>query len=91
MAGARDQLAALLPTEEQLQGPEHPSTLITRCNLAYSTGEAGDAAGARDQLAALLPIHERVLGAEHPHTLATRDNLAYWTAQAEVDDTRSGS
>ncbi len=81
-AGARDQLAALLPIRERVQGPEHPGTLITRANLARWTGQAGDAAGARDQYAALLPIRERVQGPEHPHTLTARANLTSWTGQA---------
>ena len=59
-----------------MRGPEHPVTLDTRADLAYYTGQAGDAAGARDQLAALLPIFERVLGPKHPDTLAARVNLA---------------
>ena len=63
-------------------GPEHPGALAARSELAYSTGQAGDAAGARDQFAALLPVTERVLGTEHPDTLATRASLAYWTGQA---------
>jgi len=62
VAGARDQLAALLPIIERVEGPEHPDTLNTRGRLARWTGEAGDAAGARDQLAALLPVIERVEG-----------------------------
>jgi hypothetical protein len=78
-AGARDQLAALLPVRERVEGAEHPGTLITRTQLAIWTGNAGDAAGARDQLAALLPIEERVLDAEHPDTLTTRHELARWT------------
>ena len=61
-AGARDQLAALLPIIERVEGPEHPATLYARGRLARWTGEAGDEAGARDQLAALLPIIERVAG-----------------------------
>jgi hypothetical protein len=81
-AGARDQLAALLPVRERVLGPEHPDTLIARHNLATWTGEAGDAAGARDQFAALLPIRERVLGPDHPGTLTTRSNLARWTGEA---------
>ena len=60
-AGARDQLAALLPVHERVLGPEHPDTLVVRHELAVWTGEAGDAAGARDQYAALLPVRERVL------------------------------
>jgi hypothetical protein len=66
-------------------GPEHSDTLAARYQLAYWTGEAGDAAGARDQLAALLPVEERVLGANHPDALAALDQLAYWTCEAERD------
>ena len=81
-AGARDQLAALLPIRERVLSPEHPETLVTRNQLALWTGEAGDAAGARDQLAALLPIRERVRGPEHPETLITRANLASFIGEA---------
>ena len=81
-AGARDQLATLLPIIERVDGPEHPHTLWVRGNLARWTGEAGDAARARDQFAALLPIIERVDGPEHPHTLWVRGNLARWTGEA---------
>jgi hypothetical protein len=81
-AGARDQLAALLPVYERVLGPDHPGTLATRHDLARLTGVAGDLAGARDQLAALLPVYERVLGPDHPGTLSTRYELAYWTGEA---------
>jgi hypothetical protein len=43
-AGARDQFAVLLPIGERVLGPDHPDTLGTRRNLAYWTGQAGDAA-----------------------------------------------
>ena len=82
VAGARDQITALLPVSERIKGPEHPDTLTVRANLAYWTGEAGDAAGARDQFAALLPVTERVSGPEHPHTLTIRGNVAYYTGAA---------
>jgi DNA repair exonuclease SbcCD ATPase subunit len=49
-AGARDQLAALLPIAEQALGPDHRTTLVTRSQLADWTGIAGDAAAARDQI-----------------------------------------
>jgi len=39
-AGARDQLAALLPVREQVSGPEHPDTFKTRNGLAYWTRKA---------------------------------------------------
>ncbi len=81
-AGAREQLADLLPVSERVLGAEHPDTLAIRGNLARFTGEEGDAAAARDQYAALLPITERVLGPEHPDTLDTRHDLAWCTGKA---------
>jgi hypothetical protein len=41
-AGARDQLAALLPLHERVLGPEHPDTLTTRASLAGRTERGGD-------------------------------------------------
>ena len=87
-AGARDQLAALLPAQERVSGAEHPDTLTDRARLARWTGAAGNAAGARDQYAALLPVIERVLGPEHPETQAAREELAYWTDEADGDVSR---
>ena len=83
-AAARDLFTLIADAHRDSEdyGPEHPDTLTARANLAYWTGEAGDAAGARDQYAALLPVGERVLGPEHPDTLTTRGNLARWTGEA---------
>ncbi len=81
-AGARDQLAALLPVRERVLGAEHPDTLAARDNLARWTDEAGDAARARDQYAALLPVLEQVLGPEHPDALTARRDVASWTGEA---------
>jgi hypothetical protein len=81
-AGARDQLAALVPVCGKFLGPGDPLTLACRYELACWTGVAGDAVGARDQLAALVPVRERILGSEHPHTLATRHEFATWTGRA---------
>ena len=66
---------------ERVSGSGHPQTLSIRDNIAYFTGEAGDAAGARDQFATLLPIRERVSGPEYPETLSVRHILAYWTGK----------
>ncbi len=63
-------------------GPEHPGALATRSELAYSVGQAGDAAAARDQFAALLDVRESVFGADSPDTLVAGFNLAYWTGRA---------
>jgi hypothetical protein len=80
---ARDlfRLIAEAYAKSDAYGPENPETLTARHQLAYWTGQGGDAAGGRDLYAALLPIRERVQGPEHPHTLATRHNLAFMTGE----------
>ena len=40
-AGARNQLAVLLPVIEQVLGPEHPQTLAIRTNLNRWTRASG--------------------------------------------------
>jgi Tetratricopeptide repeat len=62
-------------------GPDHPSTLTTRGNIAYWTGEVGQAAEALRLLRELLPDRQRVLGPDHPHMLITRSNIARWTGE----------
>jgi hypothetical protein len=81
---ARDlfRLVADAYTQDQTYGPEDPDTLNVCGDLAFWTGQAGDAATAREQYAALLPVEERVLGPEHPETLTARNNLARWTGAA---------
>jgi hypothetical protein len=81
-AAARDQLVVLLPIRERILGPTHPTTLLTRHELARWTGESGDPAAAREQLTTLLPLREQVLGRDHPDTLVTRSHLARWTGLA---------
>ncbi|MFH8608778.1 tetratricopeptide repeat protein [Streptomyces sp. NPDC018029] len=58
-------------------GANHPSTLISRNNLAGAYDSAGD-------LGRAVPLYEQVLadrllalGADHPNTLTSRDNLAH--------------
>ncbi|MBB6080985.1 tetratricopeptide repeat protein [Streptomyces paradoxus] len=63
-------------------GPDHPSTLTTRHNLAFWRGEAGDVAGAAIAFAELLDDRVRVLGEDHPDALATRHSLAFWRGRA---------
>jgi tetratricopeptide (TPR) repeat protein len=62
-------------------GPDHPSTLAARNNLAYWIAQTGDASEALRLSAELLHDEQRVLGPNHPDTLATRNNVAGWTGQ----------
>jgi hypothetical protein len=70
-----------LPLRQQLQGPDHPLTLILRGNIAFWTGQCGDAAQALHLYQDLLPDIQAVLGPRHPDTLTTRGNIAFRTGQ----------
>ncbi|MFE4637636.1 tetratricopeptide repeat protein [Streptomyces sp. NPDC056773] len=63
-------------------GPDHPSTLVSRANLALWRAEAGDTAGAAEAAAALLEDQLRILGPAHPDTLNNRSHLARLRAHA---------
>jgi len=61
---------------ERILGPDHPSTLTARANLAFSYWQAGrtaDAIAIEEQVTA---DRERILGPDHPDTLTPRSNLA---------------
>ncbi len=80
--GARDLWSLIADAHTVAGGPEHPRTLVARCQHARCTGAAGDAVTARDALAALLPLAEDVLGPDAPDTLAARHDLAAMTGFA---------
>ena len=66
--------AALL-TDEKL-GPDHPTTVAARRNLADALVEGGEHARALDVQATILSDCERTLGQDHPSTAVARANLA---------------
>ncbi|AMV35878.1 ATP-binding protein [Planctomyces sp. SH-PL62] len=65
----------------QRSDTDDPRTLRFRSQVAFWTGECGDARGALAAYAALLPDRERALGRDHPDVLTTRGNLAAWTGE----------
>ena len=57
-------------------GPDHPSTLASRNNLAGAYRDAGRLDEAIALYEQTLEDRSRLLGPDHPHTLITRSNLA---------------
>ena len=68
LAEYRDVLAAQL----RVLGPDHPSTLTTRHQVAREMAARGDHAGAEAEYRDVLAARLRVLGPDHPATLTTR-------------------
>lgn len=82
MATAIQHFQRVTNTTTRYLGPDHPSTLTYRSNLAVWRAEAGDTAGAAEAAAALLADRLRVSGPDHHDTLTTRSLLAHLRAQA---------
>ena len=57
-------------------GPDHPSTLASRNNLAYAYRDAGRLDEAIALYEQTLEDSTRILGPHHPNTLISRNNLA---------------
>jgi tetratricopeptide (TPR) repeat protein len=58
-------------------GEDHPNTLTSRSNLAFSYRAAGDLGRAMALYEGTLADRTRVLGEDHPDTLNSRNNLAH--------------
>ena len=86
--GTEDPRAALASTTRLLERSDltDPQRLAIRSEIAYWTGEVGDAREALRLSSELLPDLEHALGPHHPDTLTTRNNIAHWTG--ELGDTR---
>ncbi|MFD4970150.1 tetratricopeptide repeat protein [Streptomyces sp. NPDC058424] len=65
-----------LDASTRIHGPNHPSTLTSRNNLANAYESAGDLGRAIPLCEQTLTDRVRVLGKDHPDTLTSRNNLA---------------
>jgi len=82
VANAVEYFHSLLAESTRRLGPDHPSTLTTRGNLAGWRGESGAVSAAIEESEELLADVLRVLGPDHPYTLTTRGNLAEWRGES---------
>ncbi|NAS20074.1 tetratricopeptide repeat protein [Herbidospora sp. NEAU-GS84] len=65
-----------LADQQRVLGGDHPDTLTSRNNLAYTYQEAGDLGRAIPLFEQTLADRVRGLGGDHPDTLTSRNNLA---------------
>jgi tetratricopeptide (TPR) repeat protein len=72
----------LVADADRVLGPDDPSTLTSRNNLATAYWDAGRTDEALNLYEHNLAARERVLGPDHPDTLQSRSALAasYWAA-----------
>uniref|UniRef100_UPI001589309E tetratricopeptide repeat protein n=1 Tax=Schaalia sp. Marseille-Q2122 TaxID=2736604 RepID=UPI001589309E len=75
-----------LAQREEVLSPIHPTTLMSRNNLAHAYVSVGRFDEAIVLLEDTLAQCEEVLGPIHPTTLANRNNLAYAYMKAGRED-----
>jgi tetratricopeptide (TPR) repeat protein len=75
-AAAAELWERVLSYREQILGPEHPDTLISRSNLASAYKDAGRLDEALALFEQTLADSERLLGPDRTETLTSRGNLA---------------
>ncbi len=71
---------------ERILGPDHPTTLTSRDNLAHAYHRAERHDEAINLHRQTIADRERVLGPDHPDTFTSRDNLATAYHHAERHD-----
>ncbi|MBL8946495.1 MAG: tetratricopeptide repeat protein, partial [Myxococcales bacterium] len=72
---ARARLEQALEIREQILGPEHPTTMNARVELANIRVLEGDVAGGRADLERALAAYERAFGPDHPDVALVLNNL----------------
>ncbi|CAG8108440.1 unnamed protein product [Penicillium nalgiovense] len=67
-----------METRKRKLGADHPDTLTSMANLAFTWESTGQHAEAIDLLRACVVKQQRVLGLAHPDTVSTEDTLLEW-------------
>jgi hypothetical protein len=75
----------LFADEQRVLGPEHPTTLLSRANVAQFRWEMGDLVGAIAEGEQVLAARSRVLGDGDAETLGARLTLAVWRGEVSGD------
>jgi hypothetical protein len=61
----------VLTAKQRVLGPDHPSTLTTRHEIAREMAARGDREAAEAEYRDVLSARLRVLGPQHPSTMST--------------------
>lgn len=71
----------MIETRQTKLGADHPDTLKSMANLAFTLKSTGRLLEAIDLLKACLSKQKRILGAAHPDTVSNSDNLLAWETE----------
>ncbi|KAF1830845.1 hypothetical protein BDW02DRAFT_506598, partial [Decorospora gaudefroyi] len=72
----------VMETRKRVLGEEHPSTLISMNNLAFTFMALGKVKEAFILMQDCYRLLDQVLGSLHPHTVLSKATLAAWQLEA---------
>jgi tetratricopeptide (TPR) repeat protein len=72
---------AVAAEHDRLLGPDHPDTLASRYEVAFTLNHTGRPADALREYTHVADSRERILGPDHPDTLTARQEMAYVLGQ----------
>ena len=70
-----------METRKRVLGEEHPDTLTSVNNLAFTWKRQGQNAKAVDLMGECVYLRTRILGANHPNTLSSSAAFTEWQIQ----------
>lgn len=76
----------MMETRKYKLGADHPSTLTSINNLAFTRHDLGQHTEAISLMTRCLKIRTRILGVRHPHTSSSARTLAQWEIEAGLDN-----
>ncbi|KAH7111828.1 heterokaryon incompatibility protein-domain-containing protein [Dendryphion nanum] len=68
----------VMETRKKVLGDEHPSTLTSMNNLAFTLRALGQRDSAISTMRTCVSLRTQVLGTHHPHTVSSLDTLDTW-------------
>ncbi|KAF2729024.1 hypothetical protein EJ04DRAFT_82483 [Polyplosphaeria fusca] len=71
-----------METRKRVLGDEHPSTLTSMANLAYTFKNQGDVDRAVSLMQDCYKRQVEVLGPRHPDAISSREALSAWRLEA---------
>jgi hypothetical protein len=78
----------VMQTIKRVLSDEHPSTLITMHNLAFSLQSQGRAKEAVALIERCFQLREQILGEQHPDTQSSLNALSSWRSECSHENFR---
>ena len=81
----------VMETRKRVLGAEHPDTLTSMANLAFTWKRQGRGAEAHNLIEECVQLQTRILGFDYFYTLSSSTALISWHTEKELDTSTSNT